>query len=729
MLTDAGLPEVSGEPAAPANPLLLVHRALRGRYLMVIVLAALVGAAGAAAGFMATKPLYASQGWIRAFPRQPRVLYETEENQMMPMFEAFVRSQADLLRSRRVIDLALADPTMRPAGWEAPPDGARDLIEALEVTAQRGSELISVTVSHASPQAAQVAANAVLTAFMTYQEEQDGLSATERERRLRENQQLLSSELKAIRESILRVSDRFGGSDPKTLLESKTEQMTRLEMMMMELGAPAPAAAPGEGASPAVVQPQDVPPDELAKADQALAALLAEQRAINLQLEDKGKRLGARHFEMRALRDRLDGVEKQIGTRLAELRSGLSAAGPIAGATGPLAGEKAADYQHYAAIRERLPDEIRELNRAAMEVASLREREAEAEKRLAETSRALEVIRVENEIIRGGRVRIQQRAATPLQPTKDRRLPLAAAGLLGGAGLVVAGFVAASLVVRRVRYADDLFEMGRQSPLLGVIPEVIPDDPENAEDVSLSLHQVRNNLLQHRSPGQIASVFVVTSAMQGEGKTTLAIALAASFAKAGYETTLVDGDLVGRGLTRELGLVRARGLDDTLGREISQDHLHVSEIPNLTVLPTGSGADGQADQLALKSIRPVVEDLRQRGEIVIIDTGPVLGSLEAGILAQLADALVIVAARGTGGRMIQAAVERGQQLCRSTVGLVFNRARANDLSTSASYSSVRSARSTRDPGATPPPTASDRSRLVRLIREEPRGSVGNGLKK
>ncbi|MCC6678237.1 MAG: hypothetical protein IT436_13940, partial [Phycisphaerales bacterium] len=81
-------------------------------------------------------------------------------------------------------------------------------------------------------------------------------------------------------------------------------------------------------------------------------------------------------------------------------------------------------------------------------------------------------------------------------------------------------------------------------------------------------------------------------------------------------------------------------------------------------------------------------------------------------LAQLSDAVVIVAARGTASGLVNAAIDRAHSMT-DAVSLVFNRAHAHDLTTSASYSSFTS----RPAGAGPdgPGSRSDRGRLVRIL--------------
>ncbi len=701
----------------PVNPLLQLHRIIRGRYPQVIAVAVVVGAICAIAGWMAVPPLYASQGWVRVFATQPRVLYQTEENQMMPMFDGFVRSQAELLRSRRVIDLAVAEPAMRDAGWPGQPGGASELIRALEVNAQRGSALISVTVSHKDPMLAQIASNAVLTAFMRYQEEQEGMTVTDRERRLRENQRLLEAELKTVRESMVRTSDEFDGADVDRLFTSKSDQLAQVdaalarpEMIAAGLAADLAADQPEQ---PQAATADQQPVEVLARNDQELAQLLGNYKQIESEISARRGRLGNNHPEMKALRIRLDGIRVLLDERAAYVRTQVVDTGmPMAAS--PMA-ELRAQREAYIALRARLVEDVRALSRARMRLKSQQEREQEVEGRLNETNTALEAIRVEDEVIRAGRVRIQQRAATPLQPDKDRRLPLAAAGFLGGSGIVVAGFVGMNLVRRRVRFADELESSSPLIPLIGVVPDLETEDPEQQEAAHLALHHVRNSLLMLRDPNRDSSVYLISSALQGEGKTTVAIALATSFAQAGYKVTLIDADLVGRGITHELGLDHQRGLTDCLGVDPDETAFQPGTTGRMRVMPAGQRDKVQAHELTSEEIRGVLDFVRRDSDIVVVDSGPILGSLEAGLFAMQADVMVLLAQRGTSGRLVRAAIDKARNYSRARLIMLFNRAHHSDLTTSASYTSVYSRPIN---GASPARRTGERSRLLRVLQAD-----------
>ena len=69
----------------------LVHRLLRGRYLITLVLAAIFATIGGLTGFMMQSPLFRSDSVIKIEAALPKILYETEQASAPRMFSSFVK--------------------------------------------------------------------------------------------------------------------------------------------------------------------------------------------------------------------------------------------------------------------------------------------------------------------------------------------------------------------------------------------------------------------------------------------------------------------------------------------------------------------------------------------------------------------------------------------------------------------------------------------------------------
>jgi cellulose biosynthesis protein BcsQ len=81
------------------------------------------------------------------------------------------------------------------------------------------------------------------------------------------------------------------------------------------------------------------------------------------------------------------------------------------------------------------------------------------------------------------------------------------------------------------------------------------------------------------------------------------------------------------------------------------------------------------------SIRRVLQQARGQYDAVLIDTGPILGSIEASVAASEADGVVLVMARGQARSLFDLALAELESVRAHPLGVLFNRARDNDMQT------------------------------------------------
>jgi Mrp family chromosome partitioning ATPase len=243
------------------------------------------------------------------------------------------------------------------------------------------------------------------------------------------------------------------------------------------------------------------------------------------------------------------------------------------------------------------------------------------------------------------------------------------------------------------RYIDE-FDGERDSLLLGVVPDLGARREPTAE-AALCIHHARA-LLERRVPmlKDRGRVIGVTSPTAGDGKTTVCCSLATSFAMAGFKTVVVDADFVGRGMTSRLDMDRAPGLADVLAGASLDEALAPGGTPNLSILPAGREEMMPADRIAAGALAPLLADLARRNDIVLVDSGPVLGSIEATVVVGLADGVLCVVSRGQSQKMFAAMRRKLRSLSAELVGVVFNRAYPRDFAHS-THTSVVSAQSQR----------------------------------
>lgn len=679
------------EPAAgqPVNPLLFVHRLLRGRYRWAVPLALLVAPIGAYLGYNALPPIYTSEGLVQVQYSIPKVLFETEENAPLDSLDQFAEAQARFLSDRRVLDKALEDPKLREAGWPGGFEGLAQLRSSLEIARPRRSSLIFVRVSHTDPAMAQAAVNAVLRAYEELFGERDGLVKTTRERALENIERELSNRATSLRTSIFEVAEQTGSADTlRRLHESRATALDELERRIAELELELNrrvAAGQSDEQAPVSIDMSD---EALALRDQVLAQLLTRRDALRAQIRVDSGKLGPNNRHMVQLRSQLESVEAQIDARreaalraLAQQPAGAADATLSVSALRALLGD-------LRSRREALQADVRELGRKRLELSRLEDQLRDVEEQLSMARRELEALRVESQNAAVGRVTVASWGELPLGPSKDRRLPLAAFGAMACAGGVVGLFCLVGLLDRRWRYIDDAQWLA-QAPLIGSLPDLTRGSNVDKEMAGASIHQLRN-VLSLEIERQGVRTITVTSATAQAGKTSLTLALGLSFASAGWRTLVVDGDLVGGGLTDELKLRDAAGLAECFGSGEVDGEVRSVGAKGLFVLPRGARSSRRPEELSTSSVRTMLKQLRERFDVVLIDTGPLLGSLEANLFVSTADGSLVVAPRGQSVKLTHATLRRLEELGGRCLGVIFNRAQPSDVHRSVSRSSILS---------------------------------------
>jgi succinoglycan biosynthesis transport protein ExoP len=261
------------------------------------------------------------------------------------------------------------------------------------------------------------------------------------------------------------------------------------------------------------------------------------------------------------------------------------------------------------------------------------------------------------------------RGVAQVQPRPLRALLLGLGiALLGGLGLAFA----AEALDTRVRSDERTAERLRM-PLLGRIPRTrrrlrrrrqlaLRAEPHGIEAEAYRL--LRANVeLAARAAGH--RVLMVTSALGGEGKSTVSANLALAAARAGDRVALVDLDLRRPTLADLFGLEHdsgatsyALGYADFAGVLRTVAVLGESEVVvdengrmpalsgTLEVVPSGPPAPNPTELLGSERITKLIEELRTRADRIIIDAPPLLGAGDALALSSDIDALIVVSRVG-----------------------------------------------------------------------------------
>jgi capsular exopolysaccharide synthesis family protein len=198
-------------------------------------------------------------------------------------------------------------------------------------------------------------------------------------------------------------------------------------------------------------------------------------------------------------------------------------------------------------------------------------------------------------------------------------------------------------------------------------------DPRSA--AAEAYRSLRTNLM-FTSVERPIQTLLVTSPVDGEGKSDAVANLAVTFAQSGNKTILVDADLR-RPSQHTIWGVKNRGLTTMMLEDaaVSNPPLIDSGIENLLLLPAGEEAPNPADLLSSKRMSEIIGVLKARANYILFDSPPVLAATDAALLGIKLDGVLLVVKSGQSRRdQTAAAREALEQVHVRVVGAMLTNA-------------------------------------------------------
>jgi capsular exopolysaccharide synthesis family protein len=667
-----GMADGDGEGENPLN-LATLKKILR--YKKTIAVTFLAIAVPALIGvWTLLNPNYTAAAKIRVRPIIPRLVFNTDDNGTIPLYDSYKNTQASIILSPKVLQRVLDRSEIQQTTWYKDPGGLsrkqglplERLARTMEVRPERATEVIDVNMTYQNAGEATVIVNAVLEEYLKFTRENSSETSDFLYNKLTEELDSLGKEIEVLERITARLRKELGTGNPEELVAQKRVRLDETQAKLDELDQEIDViewqirelekqfgVAAGESPSSQGLGTRY-------GADQEWRRLNYDVNQATKKLEMARQRLGDRHRTVADLGDQVKLAREMLTVRESQLDQQMGLPSEAMTAQTSSEGEQTLDLEsskHKVALfkyrrkilTENFQKQKTDFDQTFSNAQMLtRENENIDHKRelYDKVRAALDQREMEGKV--PGAIEIIARAVQPTTPSKDRRTSLTAATLFGA---IFAGFALAFVRTKLNPVIQEAGELSNRvrTPFLGQLP--ILAEPETGEAESSlrneAIRMVRTSLL-YRLDGRHGNTIVITSATQGAGKTTLTLSLAQSLAQCGKKVLLVDGDLRNPNIASRLGRKDGAGLLTILNGKATDDEvISATDTPGLDFLSAGAGRNGEGHEyIANGQFSACLDRWRKTYDLVLLDSSPVLPVADARILSRQADGTVFVVREG-----------------------------------------------------------------------------------
>lgn len=647
---------------------------IKNRYGVILLTLMLVFTTAAVITYVMPKK-YESFATIEIKPRAPVMsplgIQMTETSGATRMTAQFFNTEFEKIKSRNAL-LKVIDRLELANKWDQDREIVLRVLRNIVNTQNiRGTDLIQIRVRHTNKEDARDIATEAARAYRDYRRETEGRYAerglVELARAVR-NQKDKVEELRKVLDTIVRTKDIIytggdsfynnQGMDEALGANTAVQSFHQLEQLKVELESQIQTLLNYEGDSLMVYASGLNLPDNIIRVLYP-EYLAAKRRLDNLRTEG----LGNRHPTVESAAQNIELMKKQLDDGVLNLRETLQVQLELA--SNRLARvEVMKDDKREEAIQRGLAnhdyvDAKREFESAQ---AMLQQMEIKLIGEKIGTEMPDESIVVHDDPVI---------SPNPVSPNVTLNLVLGAVvGLIFGVG--IAFFL--EYLDTSVKSLEDV-ERYLQVPVLAVIPKdvgVLHKQSGMSPDAE-AYRILRTNIEFNRKNPEDNAITVVSGGA-GEGKSTTLVNLAYICAQGGYTTLMIDADLRRPRLHTFFDINNSVGLTNYLTTELMlEDVILQTPVDNLYFMPSGILPADAAGILNSRRMSELIQDVKQRFDLVLVDSPPILGVSDASVLASEVDlTMIVVQHRKLPRNMLMRVKQAVENVGGNVIGVVLN---------------------------------------------------------
>jgi capsular exopolysaccharide synthesis family protein len=597
-------------------------------------------------------------------------------------------TQIQVLRSPELINKVVKDLQKQYPGMSY-----EILMKNLTITRPSETKILEVQFQGSDPTEIQSVLNALSKAYLNY-------SLVERQTNLRQGLKFIDKQLPDLQQDVDELQNQlqlfrqeYDFIDPDSQVSQITDKVTNIDQLRLDLDQELAKARSYsdtlQGQSGSVAALNDAP---------VYQSLITELRRVETEISSELTRFKGGNINIQILREKRDNLlpllrqeaQRVLGIKLAEATTQIQILEVRSQALAQAQGQVDQQVRQIPALARQYSDLQRDLGISV-----------EALNRFLANRQTLQVQAAQTEIP-WQIIEAPLLSEVPISPNIPRNLilGLVASSLLGmGAALLLEK-------LDSVYHTLDDLKAKTKLPILGSLPvakelvegmtpleqaanwfdKAVPRLPTILKGSSeldrysrsssfLEALRVLYTNIQLLSSDRPIRSLIITSAMTGDGKSTVSMYLAQTAAAMGKKVLLIDADLRSPQVHNRLNLPNELGLSNLISNDLRINPLmhRPQTAPGLTVLTAGQIPLDPTKLFASQRMRNLMEKLQQSFDLVIYDAPPLVGLADVSLLAPHTDGLVVVVRMGQTDRAALTQALENLKLSQSPVlGIVAN---------------------------------------------------------